>query len=255
MRDGARRWGAVAVKVRIGVGTGTAVMEGAGLAALLVDLEDLGFDSLWWSDVLSLPGDDPLAAMAYAAGRVARLKLGTTMVLPGRNPVRLAKQLATLDRLSGGRLLLTFVLGLRTPAELAALGLEAAGRGAQLDELLPLLRRLWSEDVVEHRGPHWTLAGVGVEPKPLQAPLDVWLGGSVPSALRRVGALADGWLPALCTPAEAAAGRAVIEEAAAAAGRSIDPEHFGVSIGYAPGPVPPELLRRVTARRPPGPAA
>jgi alkanesulfonate monooxygenase SsuD/methylene tetrahydromethanopterin reductase-like flavin-dependent oxidoreductase (luciferase family) len=91
---------------------------------------------------------------------------------------------------------------------------------------------------------------VTVEPKPLQHPFDVWLGGSAPGALRRVGALGDGWLPALCTPEEAAAGRRVIEDAAARAGRHIDPEHFGVSIGYVRGDPPEQLLRRVAARRP-----
>ncbi|MGA2521955.1 MAG: LLM class flavin-dependent oxidoreductase [Acidimicrobiales bacterium] len=238
------------MKVRIGVGTGTATMGGDALGGLLDDLEELGFDSLWWSDVLTVPGDDPLTAMAFAAGRVRRLKIGTTMVLPGRNPVRLAKQLATLDRLSGGRLLVTFVLGLRLAAELDAMGLGAGDRGPQVDELLPLLRRLWDEDAVDHDGPTWTLRAVTVEPKPEQRPLEVWLGGSVPSALTRVGMLGDGWLPALCTPAEAAGGRRVIEEAAAVAGRRIDPEHFGVSIGYTSGEPPAELLRRVVARRP-----
>ena len=142
---------------------------------------------MWWSDVLTVPGDDPLAAMAYAAGRAPRLKIGTTMVLPGRNPVRLAKQLATLDRLSGGRLLVTFVLGLRRAAELDAMGVGAGDRGRQLDELLPLLRRLWTEDDVDHEGESWKLHGVTVEPKPKQRPFDVWLGGSAPGALRRAG--------------------------------------------------------------------
>jgi len=241
------------VKVRVGLGTGTSVMTGDELGALVDDLQSLGFDSLWWSDVLTVPGDDPLVAMAYAAGMVPRLKIGTTMVLPGRNPVRLAKQLATLDRMSGGRLLVTFVLGLPLPGELAAMGVEARRRGAQVDELLPLLRRLWTEDDVTHPGPGWKLSGVRVEPKPVQDPLEVWLGGSAPSALTRVGRLADGWLPALCTPAEAAAGRTVIEEVAAGAGRRIDPEHFGVSIGYAGSEAPRDLLRRVAARRPAGP--
>src|SRR5579863_1715787 len=224
-------------------------MSAAALEGAVADLETLGFDSMWWSDVLTTPGDDPLAAMAYAAGCGTRLKVGTTMVLPGRNPVRLAKQLATLDRLSGGRLLVTFVLGLRLPGELAALGVDAGDRTAYVDEILPLLRRLWSEDGVDHTGAHVTLQGVTVEPKPLQQPLDVWLGGSGPGALRRTGRLADGWLPALCTPAEAAAGRALVEEAAAAEGRRIDPEHFGVSIGYTRGGVPARLLERVVARR------
>ena len=234
-----------AVKVRIGIGTGTSVMSGDELGQIVEDVESTGFDSLWWSDVLTVPGDDPLAAMAYAAGHGQRLKIGTTMVLPGRNPVRLAKQLATLDRLSGGRLLVTFVLGLRLAAELDAMGVGAGDRGRQLDEMLPLLRRLWTENGVDHEGESWKLHGVTVEPKPLQHPFDVWLGGSAPGALRRVGTLGDGWLPALCTPEEAAAGRRVIEEAAAEAGRRIDPEHFGVSIGYVRGEPPEQLLRRV----------
>jgi probable F420-dependent oxidoreductase len=237
------------VKVRIGFGTGTTVMSGQELGQMVDDLEANGFDSLWWSDVLTVPGDDPLAAMAYAAGHAPRLKIGTTMVLPGRNPVRLAKQLATLDRLSGGRLLVTFVLGLRQPTELDAMGVGAGDRGRQLDELLPLLRRLWSEDDVDHEGEFWKLHGITVEPKPKQQPFDVWLGGSVPGALRRAGTIGDGWLPALCTPEEALAGRRVIEDAAAASGRRIDPEHFGVSIGYTHGAPPEQLVRRVAARR------
>jgi probable F420-dependent oxidoreductase len=236
------------MKVRIGIGTGTSVMAGDELAQLVDDLESNGFDSLWWSDVLTVPGDDPLAAMAYAAGHAPHLKIGTTMVLPGRNPVRLAKQLATLDRLSGGRLLVTFVLGLRRAAELDAMGVGAGDRGRQLDELLPLLRRLWTEDDVDHEGATWQLHGITVEPKPVQQPFDIWLGGSVPGALRRAGELGDGWLPALCTPEEAAAGRVVIEDVAAAAGRRIDPEHFGVSIGYARQDAPEQLLRAVAAR-------
>ena len=237
------------MKVRIGVGTGSGPMSGDVLATLVEDLEARRFDSLWWADVLTVPGDDPLAAMAFAAGRVAHLKIGTTMVLPGRRPVRLAKQLATLDQLSGGRLLVTFVLGLRLPAELEALGVAAGDRGRAVEETLPLLRRLWAEDDVHHEGACWSLRGVTVEPKPRQRPLEAWLGGTAPAAQRRAGALADGWLPALCTPAEAEAGRRVVEEAAAAAGRRVDPEHFGVSIGYTLGEPPADLLRRVMVRR------
>ena len=240
------------MKVRIGVGTGTTVSSGDELGRLVEDLEARGFDSLWLSDILTMPGDDPLTGLAFAAGRVQKLKIGTTMVLPGRNPVRLAKQLATLDQLSGGRLLVTFVLGLRMGGELEAMGVAPSERGRHVDELLPLLRRLWSEDDVDHDGHLWTLRGVSVEPKPVQKPLDVWLGGSVPSALRRVGALADGGLPALCTPEAAGEGRRVVEEVASAAGRRIDPEHFGVSIGYAHDPLPPEVTRRLALRIPGG---
>jgi probable F420-dependent oxidoreductase len=236
------------MKVRIGVGSRLQSSSGTELAGLVRDLEELHFDSLWLADILSLPGDDPLTGLAYAAGVAPKLKIGTTMVLPGRNPVRLAKQMATLDRVSGGRLLLTFVFGLKQAGELRALGVEPGQRGALVDEVLPLLRRLWREEAVDHDGPAYRLEKVTVEPKPLQDPLEVWLGGNVPSSLRRAGALSDGWLPSMCLPSEAAAGRRTIEAAAAEAGRSIDPEHYGVSIGYFRGEeLPP--LGRLAGRR------
>jgi probable F420-dependent oxidoreductase len=236
------------MKIRIGIGARLPSSSGDELRQLVEDLEELRFDSLWVADILSVPADDPLTALAYTAGAVSRLKIGTTMVLPGRNPVRLAKQIATLDQLSAGRLLLTFVFGLRLPTELAAMGVDAATRGALVDETLPLLRRLWSEDNVDHAGDAYRFEGITVEPKPRQQPLDVWLGGNVPSSLRRTGRMADGWLPSMCTPDEVAAGRRVIEQTAAESGRSIDPEHYGMSIGYVRGDASPRLGRLATRR-------
>jgi len=236
------------VKVRIGIGARLESHTGDELGQLVRDLEELRFDSLWLADILSVPADDPLTALAYTAGVVTKLKIGTTMVLPGRNPIRLAKQIATLDQVSGGRLLLTFVFGIRLPSELAALGVDAADRGELVDEVLPLLRRLWSEDGVDHDGRAYRFEGITVEPKPRQQPLDVWLGGNVPSSLRRTGRLADGWLPSMCTPDEVADGRRVIEQTAAEAGRGIDPEHYGMSIGYVRGDSSPRLGRLATRR-------
>lgn len=236
------------MKVRIGIGARLESHTGDELGQLVRDLEELRFDSLWLADILSVPADDPLTALAYTAGVVTKLKIGTTMVLPGRNPVRLAKQIATLDQVSAGRLLLTFVFGIRLPSELSALGVDAAERGALVDEVLPLLRRLWSEDGVDHDGRAYRFEGITVEPKPRQQPLDVWLGGNVPSSLRRTGELADGWLPSMCTPDEVAAGRKVIEQTAAEAGRGIDPEHYGMSIGYIRGDASPRLGRLATRR-------
>lgn len=239
------------MKVRVGVGTGTgAPGDAERFAGIVDDLERLGFDSIWLSEILTLPGLDPTVAMAVAAARTSKLKIGTTMVVPGRNPIRLAKEMATLDRLSEGRLLLTFVLGLKQPAELQALGVTAGERGRQLDEMLPLLRRLWAEESVHHEGEFWQLDGVTIEPRPLQDPLEMWLGGSVPSALRRAGRLSDGWLPAFCTPAEAARDKVVIDEAAAEAGRSISAEHFGISLGYAKAAPTGRYLELMRARRP-----
>ena len=221
------------MKVRIGIGTGSAGLDAAALSALADDLVDLRFDSLWLPEVLSVPGLDPLVALAWAGAHRPGLKIGTTMLLPGRNVVRAAKQIATLDVLSGGRFLVTFVPGLPRGPERSAVGVPPEQRGAAMDEALPLLRRLWAGEAVTYHGPAGDLDGVSVAPRPVQEPFDVWFGGSARAALERCGRLGDGWLPAMCTPEEVAAGRVVVDRAAAAEGRSISPEHFGVSLGYA----------------------
>jgi probable F420-dependent oxidoreductase len=225
------------VKVRIGLSTGTQVLEPEALAGLADALADLRFDSLWIPDILTVPGYDPLVGLAWASGRNPALKIGTTMLLPGRNLVRLAKQVATLDTLSGGNFLLTFVPGIPRGSEVDAVGVDRAARGAVMDDALPVLRRLWAGETVTHDGPAGHLRQATVTPRPVQDPFDVWLGGMVPAALRRCGRLSDGWLPSLCTPEEVAAGRKVVEAAAEEAGRAISPEHFGVSIAYTEGPL------------------
>src|SRR5207248_7385576 len=103
----------------------------------------------------------------------------------------------------------------------AASGVDPKRRGAAIDEALPLLRRLWAGETVTHDGAVGSFRDVKLSPLPVQQPLEVWLGGTVPAALERCGRLSDGWLPSLCTPQEAAAGRIVIDDAAARAGRSI----------------------------------
>jgi probable F420-dependent oxidoreductase len=238
------------MKIRIGVGAAGAASKPEALAELVTAIDDLGFDSLWLSEVLTGPVIDPVVGLAWAAASNPRVKLGTTMLLPGRNVLRLAKQLASLDVLCRGRLLVTLVPGLTYPPEREAIGVEPKLRGAFIDEALPLLRRLWAGETVSHDGPAGRFHDVKLTPLPVQQPLEVWLGGTVPGALERCGRLSDGWLPSLCTPEEAAAGRAVIDEAAAKAGRSISPEHFGMSIGYASAPIDPATARVMTARRP-----
>lgn len=238
------------MKIRIGVGVGAHPLDGAGGLAQLVDeIDRLGFDSLWLSEVLSAPALDPLVSLGFAAAHNPHLKLGVTLVVPGRNPVRLAKELATLDTMSAGRLLLTLVPGLRQVPETEAIGVAEAARGAVMDEVVPLLRRLWSGEEVSHHGSTGSFDHVRLWPQPVQRPLEAWLGGMAPAALRRCGRLGDGWLPSLCTPEEAAAGRQMVEAAAGEAGRAISPEHFGVSLGYARMPLDPEARRALAARR------
>jgi len=240
------------VKVRIGFGLGTrTTLEAEPFAELVDSLEGLGFDSLWLSERITGPAPDPLVGLATAAGRTRKLKLGTSvMVLPGRNPALVASAWASLDRLSGGRTLPAFGLGVADPAEQQAFGVERAERAAWFDEALPLIRRFWTEDHVDHDGRRFAFRDMSVRPKPVQSPPDVWLGGIAPSELRRVGRLGDGWLPSFCTAEQAAEGRVVVEQAAAAAGRAIDPEHYGALLFYARSGVPDALARIVAARRP-----
>src|SRR5690606_22753154 len=168
-RTGRRRGeGSGGVKVRIGFGLGTQTLAGdAGRFPALGDgLERRGFDSLWLSERLTGPAPDPLVGLAVAAGRTRRLKLGTSvLVLPGRNPVVVAKQLASLDRLSGGRLLPAVGLGAPVPAEHRAFGVDRRARAGLFDEALTLIRRLWTEDDVHHDGEHFRVEGVTLRPK------------------------------------------------------------------------------------------
>jgi len=241
------------MKVRIGYGLGTQGLADAGrrFAELVDGLERCGFDSLWLSERVGGPAPDPLIGLAVAAGRTSRLKFGTSvLVVPGRNPALLAKELASLDVLSGGRMLPAVGLGVASPVEQQAFGVGRGDRAAWFDEAVPLLRRFWSGQPVDHDGPRFHYDGLRVLPTPVQSPFDVWLGGIAPSELRRVGRLGDGWLPSFVRPADVVPGRAAVEKAAAEAGRSIDPEHWGALVAYGRTSLPPRLAEAVAARRP-----
>jgi probable F420-dependent oxidoreductase len=217
------------VKVRIGFAVGGLPLDQFG--AVVDELDTLGFDSIWLPESFQRGGVDPLVGLAFAAARVRRLKLGTHLVAPGRNPYVLARELAQLDELSNGRLLLTFVAGLDEPAERAAQGLPSGDRTGWFDEHLERMRRWWAGEEVD---------GLTLDARPRQDPLEVWLGGKAERALVRAGRLSDGWLAGRTTLDEAVAAKAVIERAAAEAGRVISPEHFGTNLQYAwDGELPP----------------
>ncbi len=232
------------MKVRIGYGLGTSTdLHGPSYAVVVDTLEQLGFDSLWLSERISGPAPDPLVAMAFGAGRTTNLKFGTSvMVLPGRNPVVLAKELATLATMSNGRLLPAFGLGAVDPVEQQAFGVERSERAALFDEMLDVMRLCWTGQPFTHHGDRYHYDEVTVLPAPKR--MDVWLGGIAPSELRRIGRLADGWLPSFVTPADAEAGRTVVEAVCAENDREIEDDHFGVLIPYSFGPIPERLQRR-----------
>jgi probable F420-dependent oxidoreductase len=236
------------VKVRIGISLGSAGTP-AEFTAAVDRLERDGVDSLWLPEMVYGPLVDPFIGMAHALSRTARLKVGTGVsVLPGRNPVLVAKQLASLAGLAPARVLPVF--GLR-PARRGerALFPVAGPRDQVFDESLRLLRLLLTQDTVSFKGRFFAVDGASVGPRPAK-PLDIWLGGSAPGALRRVGRLGDGWLASFITPAEAAAGRATIKEAAAAAGREVEEDHYGISLAVATEGIPDALIAAARERRP-----
>jgi len=239
------------MKIRVGYGLGNLrPLAGDKLGAFAEAIEQHGFDSLWLSERISGPAPDPLLGLTFAAARTSRIKLGTSVqVLPGRSPARVAKAWATLDVLSGGRALPAFGLGIAQPVEQQAFGVERSERAPIFDEALPVVRRLWEEDAVDHDGAHFHYSGMTVLPKPTKR-LDVWLGGKAPSELRRVGRLADGWLASFSSPEDCKAGRELIEQAAAAAGRAIDDDHFGAMVFYTHDEIPERLLQLLASRNP-----
>jgi probable F420-dependent oxidoreductase len=238
-----------AMKIRFAVGPPAGPVPAPDLISFAVALEANGFDGIWLSDLPVAPVLDPLLALALLAGRTRTLRLGANIVPFGRSPYVLAKALAQLDQLSDGRLLLSFVTGLGQPGERGALGLDGANRGAVLEEVLGRVRSCWGGEAADVAAPSAIPSSALDATRPLQDPLEVWLGGRGPTALERVGRLADGWLGALVTADEAVTARERIQASAANAGREVDPEHFGMSIAYARAAPHPSQLTALTARR------
>jgi probable F420-dependent oxidoreductase len=217
-------------------------------------MEEIGFDSLWMSD--SAAGGTPSAmpTLAAIAMRTEKLKLGTSvLVLPPRNPVLLAKELATVDVISGGRLLVIGGLGIGTPNELAAFGISREDRVGRLEESVEIIHRLWPGEPVTYSGKYWSLQEVTLAPKPVRGRIELWLAAETPVALRRAGRIADGWLTAFIPPERFADGIDTIQEHARAAGRSIDDDHYGATVFAAASPEDlPAQARALIESRPAG---
>lgn len=214
------------------------------VARLARAIEDIGYDELDMFDhvVMGFPtatrpaGPYPpqmpileaLVTLAFAAAHTRRIGLGTeVLVLPQRQPVLVAKQISTLDTLSGGRVRLGVGVGWQD-SEYEALGVDFHSRGRRMDEAIDVLRTCWREAHVEFAGDFYRATAVAMEPKPPQGErLPIWIGGHSPRALRRVGELGDGWLaPAYTDAAAARAAVQAIHRHAEAAGR--DPAAIGL---------------------------
>jgi probable F420-dependent oxidoreductase len=237
------------MKVRIGVGLGR---EGdpSAFGGIVDQLEAAGVDSLWLSEIVFSPQVEPFIGMAHALGRTRKLKVGTGVaVLPGRNPVLLAKQLASLVGLAPGRVLPAFGLQPARREERQVFTVPPGSRAAAFDETLHVVRLLLTQDSVTFHGSFHDLDDVRIGPRPVK-PVDIWLGGAAPAALVRIGRLADGWLGSFLSPEQAQAARVAIQTAAAEAGREIEADHFGLSLAVATDGVPAALLASARERRP-----
>jgi probable F420-dependent oxidoreductase len=230
-----------------------AYREGAqGVSRLAKAIEDIGYDQLDVFDHVvmgfehdsrassrypaKMPILEALMMLSYAAAVTTKIGLGTeVLVLPQRSPVLVAKQISTLDTLSGGRVRLGVGVGWQ-PSEFQALGFDYASRGQRMNDAIRLLRKCWADEVIDHDSTFYPNVAMAMEPKPPQAgKLPIWVGGNSAPAFRRVAELGDGWLASQVTDAAfAAKAIATIREHAQRAGR--DPDEIGLQSMVAPPP-------------------
>ena len=221
-----------------------------------VDLcERGGVDSIWQSDrlVSRTPVLECMTALAAIAGRTRRIKFGVNVVGAAmRDPVLLAKQCATIDVLSEGRMLPGFGIGSPRGPEWKAMHLDPTTRGRRTDEALEIISRLWKGEKLTYGGKHFQLTDASISPLPAQADLPMWIGGSSEAAVRRTAKYGTGWQGGSDTPETVGQVIAAIKRAAADAGRPIDEDHYGAAFTYRfGGPEEPgvaKAMERYTAR-------
>ena len=210
--------------------------------------EELDIDSLWLSDriVSEIMNVEPMIALSFIAARTKKLKFGTSVLaLPLRNPTVLAKEIATLDFLSGGRVLPAVGLGTEDEREFEACGSPKRQRGGRTDEAIEVMKLLWSQDNVTFHGKYYTLNDVTIQPKPVQKDLPpMWIGGRSQAAIQRTARIGDGWLVSQATPDEVADGVARIKVGALEHGNEIEDDHYGVLFSYFIADTPEEAAKQ-----------
>ncbi|MGH8059815.1 MAG: TIGR03619 family F420-dependent LLM class oxidoreductase [Candidatus Entotheonellia bacterium] len=217
------------------------------MVRLATRAEELGYDSVWASDhifnvghVFERIGDrpyyDPLTILSYVAAVTRRIRLGTSvLVLPYHHPMRLAKAAATLDVLSGGRVILGVGVG-GVEQEFDALGTSYAERGAITDETIAILQALWTQPVPRHEGRFYRFSGMPFSPKPLQKPhIPLIIGGATRAAIRRAARVGNGWHPIAMPPEVLREHLHYLAEQAQAAGRTMADIPVSVSMSLQGG--------------------
>ncbi len=201
-------------------------------------LERYKIDSVWQTDrlVSKDPYLETISVMATLAGCTEKIKFGmNAIVAPLRDPLVLAKQCATIDYLSNGRLLPMFGVGYPNAVEWRSTGADPSDRGARSSEIFKLLTMLWNQDSVTFDGKFYQYKDAFISPRPVQRPMPLWIGGNAEAALKRTARLGTGWIGGIASPAQVSHAIATIKAEAEIAGRRIDPDHFGATLAYRIG--------------------
>ena len=224
------------MSVRVGVGLGRFVFGDIDGFRTWLDFCEAGqVDSIWQSDRVTSRDvfHEPLSLLSMVAGATRRLKIGTNAVVLGfRDPVTFARQCASIDHLSEGRLLPVVGVGAEGSEAWHATGRTPRRRGARANEALEVMTRLWSEENVSFKGEFIEVADATISPRPVQQPLPLWVGGASPAAVRRTVRYGTGWLAGLQDLEGALATAAAIREENRLQKGSVAPDHYGATILY-----------------------
>lgn len=220
--------------VRIGIGLGRFPFDDiARFRSWLAECEDSPIDSIWQSDqlVATTPTMEPMTFLSVVAGATRRLKIGTNAIVIGhRDPIVLARECATLDALSEGRLLPVFGVGRANSPVWKATGQSPNRRGARANEALEIMTRLWAGERVDFEGDHYRIEGALCLPLPVQKPLPLWIGGSSAAAIERTVRYGTGWIGGLQTPETSKETVIAIRAEAKRQGRPIPEDHYGATL-------------------------
>ena len=220
----------------IGIGMGTSVFpfDEARDYFKWVDKCEAGkVDSIWQTDRLVSKESmlECLSVMAILAGYTESIRFGMNVAsIAIRDPLVTAKQCATIDYISGGRLLPAFGLGSKISRDYTATNISTKGRGKKADEALEIVSRLWTEDSVTFQGEHFSYKEAVINPKPVNASIPLWIGGSSQIAVKRTARVGTGWLGGIDSPETAGAVVSGVKEALKNTERKIDDDHYGATL-------------------------
>ena len=227
------------MSIRIGFGLANYPFEGPKSFFRWAEMLEAGkVDSMWQSDRLISPDSylESISMLATLAGCTEKIKFGmNAIVAPLRDPLILAKQCATIDYLSNGRLLPMFGVGYPNAAEWSATGKSPDHRGSISNEMFELMTLLWSQESVTYEGKYYQYENATIAPRPIQQPLPLWIGGQSKAAAKRTARLGSGWIGGAASPEDVGNTIKMIKDELAVCGRTIDDDHYGATIAFRIG--------------------